>query len=67
MVQIAIKIAPSIPRPTHGPPHHLPPSGGEPLAVNQALWQRLTVSTRQDAAIVLVSSLSVPVCRFAGA
>lgn len=36
-------------------------------AVKHALWQRLTASTRHDAAVALVDSLPVPVCRFARA
>jgi hypothetical protein len=36
-------------------------------AVKQALWQHLTASTHHDAAVVLVDSLPVPVCRFARA
>jgi hypothetical protein len=36
-------------------------------AVKHALWQHLTTGTRRDAAIVLIDSLPVPVCRFARA
>ena len=36
-------------------------------AVKQALWQHLATGTRHDAALVLVDSLPVPVCRFARA
>jgi Transposase DDE domain len=36
-------------------------------AVKQALWQRLAAATRRDAALALVDSLPVPVCRFARA
>ena len=36
-------------------------------AVKQALWQHLATGTRHDAAIVLIDSLPVPVCRFARA
>ena len=36
-------------------------------AVKHALWQRLAAATRRDAALVLVDSLPVPVCRFARA
>jgi Transposase DDE domain len=35
--------------------------------VKQALWQSLTTSVPHDAAIVLIDSLPVPVCRFARA
>jgi hypothetical protein len=35
--------------------------------VKHALWQHLAAGTRHDAAIVLVDSLPVPVCRFARA
>ena len=36
-------------------------------AVKHALWQHLTTGTRHDAALVLIDSLPVPVCRFARA
>ena len=36
-------------------------------AVKQALWQRLAAAIRRDAALALVDSLPVPVCRFARA
>ena len=36
-------------------------------AVKHALWQHLAAATGQDAALVLVDSLPVPVCRFARA
>src|SRR3712207_5355763 len=36
-------------------------------AVKQALWQHLAAGIRHDAAIVLIDSLPVPVCRFARA
>jgi hypothetical protein len=36
-------------------------------AVKQALWQHLTAQTCHDAAIVLIDSVPVPVCRFARA
>jgi hypothetical protein len=35
--------------------------------VKIAFWQRLAAATRQDAAVALVDSLPVPVCRFARA
>ena len=36
-------------------------------AVKRALWQRLVAATHHDAAIALIDSLPVPVCRFARA
>ena len=35
--------------------------------VKGALWQRLAATARQDAALALIDSLPVPVCRFARA